>query len=281
MRVAPVFSALLLLCGLTIVYGNDLSLHLEASVCEIEIGQPFGLSLQFENVGREPLCIDRPITWSERSLEIIARGEGCTQTARFTHVDGLVAMEALRFVPLLPGEKFQTTLPLFNLSLVTELDLVLPGEYSISAVFVSEALESPGAPWPVWRGRCSSTNSVSLTLVPPSEASVSRMCSLLRGLDGERACWYFRYVKDPTAANELIRLFKETSTKGPPPSLVEAIMYQGRPEDATVLWEASKSTPTPPSLRRYYASAAMSLREQSQDPCYPRREVGQISDADD
>lgn len=271
MTVPSLFSPFLVICSLWVAHGNQLSLYLQSAAREIEIGQPFALSLQFENVGSNAFYIERPITWSERSIEIIAQGEGCTQSARFAHVATLVEMEPLRFVPLLPGEKLQTQLPLINLAIVAELDLVEPGKYWISAVFVSEGSEAAGGPSPVWRGRCSSRNTLEVSVIPASEVIIRRMCSELSGKDPEPACWYFRYVKDGNAADELIRLFKQTSAKGPPPSLVEAIMYQGRVGDATVLWEASQSLLAPTALRRYYASAAESLRHESGDPCRPWR----------
>lgn len=246
---------------------DELELVLRDDQDSFELGQPIELRIAYENHGSEAFFVERPGYSHTRGLKLKATRGECRYESSFLHSSAPIEYQRFAYIPLLVGDRFVTTLPQFNDLLGVKLmDLRVPGTYELWAVLESEGSRAEGFVWPIWRGTVES-EPLSITIVEPSEETVRRWTSRLRKCLREAPCidleaiGYFRFVRDPEAAQVLRRLLQRDYEKNP--LIAEAVANQGTAADLELLKElASKSSYE--STREYFETLAATNLD---DPC--------------
>lgn len=217
----------------------QLTISITTPTPRLEAGTPLYLRVQFTNISRGPLLLERPVDLGERGLNVVASRGECRFRVSTVHFDTQVAWRGATVLPLLPGDAVSMDVPPLN-DPSGWGGPVLPfpsaGVYRVYAELISEGESRHGPHGPMWRGVTRSPEIV-LEVTDPPRATVSAWRDRLRGCvtggcDDFAPFEYFRFVRDEQAAELLAAALPNFRLN---PWIVSAIEHQRRTGDAALL----------------------------------------------
>ena len=198
-----------------ISHAEPISLQLRAPATA-RLGEAVPLSVVFSHEADEALYVDfSGSDYGTESLVICAYGaDKLWKRVGQIHLDRDVAARRFDFIPLRPGQRFESPILSINdpaAGALPILRLANPGTYELFARFESRGPSDAGVIWPIWRGAVQSEPQ-RLTLLPASEDVVrnyrERLSTCLSDtVDCDsNAIGYFTTVRDVQAADVLARI---------------------------------------------------------------------------
>lgn len=231
----------------------SLTVRLLCAPCRFELGSPVRFRVAFGNSGDTPYYVHTTPDVGPSALGVIAERGQCRYGLESQHFDIAPGTAKFGFVPLRPGTTLESDVMHLNDPRhwgQPALPIPGPGEFKVRATFKSEGSDAAGGLFPLWRGAVRS-DAVAVTFVQPAETTTRKWRAQLVACRQENctdsaAIEYFRFVRDTAAADVLIALLHQYPES---PSLIPAILHQGRPRDAAEL-DAFANTKAPATRQR-------------------------------
>lgn len=245
-----------------------LSLSVETTSEKLKVGQSLSLFLTFKNISSDPIYLEYSgATFGSKALNIIAQKDGKRYAIEPAHFDRLVEDLRFDFKSLMPNESFKTDVAEINgtASGVLRLPLVEPGLYNLWIEYRSDGQTIEGTIWPIWRG-CIRSNSLHIRIDPPPNPELdhwrSQLNQCLQSKDCEdvQAIQYFQQVRDPQAADVLVKLIRKHPTGFLVLEIANAIRNQGRKEDSAVLLSIASNPTLDENTKKFLGQLSQELQ---------------------
>jgi hypothetical protein len=230
-------------------------LSISTRTTSVSIGTPVVLRAKFSNDSTSPLLL----SFRSENFRVRVAGVGSTHTVTIPSYTA-ARSDHFKYVPLLPESSYEWVVPasINDLAAIPETATMLePGTYQIALEY-----DAPGATEldTAWIGSATS-NKQTVIISPVSTEALdewrSRIAGCVRSQDCDTvsAANFYRAVRDRLAADSLVALLEQTPLSV---WLLDAVVHQGRRDDAERLRSLSRTVPDP-ALKEMYLAAANRL----------------------
>ncbi|HSL81874.1 MAG TPA: hypothetical protein VLF66_03810 [Thermoanaerobaculia bacterium] len=237
---------------------------------KLETGAVVETRITLKNISDEYLFFERWSSFGTNGIDLVASSENCLYSVPPWHGTRDLGDRRFDYIPLGPGDVYETNGPAINSSMDVGLVLPGPGKYTIHAVYTSSGSLAEGLVRPIWRGMLES-DAIELTLLEPAPATLAlnleALTSCLRDLDEcedfSRLSAYFSAVSSKEASDAIRGAFERSMDSPHVYPMAILLANQSSPTDADLLSELAREPSISVSTRDFLVMLAERLRDSS------------------